>query len=180
MTFSLPSTSCLRKLPMTFSLPSTSCLLKLPLGIYDATAATTPQILHIWWTKTKRFWILKLLIKPISCKFTLNPFPFEWVLRALIDFTLSNARRFYSSMGNLLDGKGLMPLNLFISSLYTLYFIILFSLDNNILETSKRRAMFYNILSQIIILLEKLWPGCCTLKHCFFYVATSCVSKFKS
>ena len=36
-----------------------------------------------------------------------NPFPFEWVLRALIDFTLSNARRFYSSMGNLLDGKGL-------------------------------------------------------------------------
>ena len=36
-----------------------------------------------------------------------NPFTFEWVLRALIDFTLSNARRFYSSMGNLLDGKGL-------------------------------------------------------------------------
>ena len=28
--------------------------------------------------------------------------------QALIDFTLSNARRFYSSMGNLLDGKGLM------------------------------------------------------------------------
>ena len=27
--------------------------------------------------------------------------------RALIDFTLSNARRFYSSMGNSLDGKGL-------------------------------------------------------------------------
>ena len=38
---------------------------------------------------------------------TVNPFPFEWVLRALIDFTLSNARRFYSSMGNLLDGKEL-------------------------------------------------------------------------
>ena len=36
-----------------------------------------------------------------------NPFPFEWVLRALNDFTLSNARRFYSSMGNILDGKGL-------------------------------------------------------------------------
>ena len=29
------------------------------------------------------------------------------MLRALIDFTLSNARRFYSSMGNLLDRKGL-------------------------------------------------------------------------
>ena len=29
------------------------------------------------------------------------------MLRALIDFTLSNARRFYSSTGNLLDGKGL-------------------------------------------------------------------------
>ena len=38
----------------------------------------------------------------------INPFPFEWVLRALIDFTLSNARRFYSSMGNLLDRKGLI------------------------------------------------------------------------
>ena len=36
-----------------------------------------------------------------------NPFPSKWVLRALIDFTLSNARRFYSSMGNLLDRKGL-------------------------------------------------------------------------
>ena len=36
----------------------------------------------------------------------INPFPLERVLRALIDFTLSNARRFYSSMGNLLDGKG--------------------------------------------------------------------------
>ena len=37
----------------------------------------------------------------------LNPFPSKCVLRALIDFTLSNARRFYSSMGNLLDRKGL-------------------------------------------------------------------------
>ena len=37
----------------------------------------------------------------------INLFPFERVLRALIDFTLSNARRFYSSMGNFLDGKGL-------------------------------------------------------------------------
>ena len=36
-----------------------------------------------------------------------NPFPSKRVLRALIDFTLSNARRFYSSMGNLLDRKGL-------------------------------------------------------------------------
>ena len=33
---------------------------------------------------------------------------FNRVLRALTDFTLSNARRFYSSMGNPLDGKGLM------------------------------------------------------------------------
>ena len=39
----------------------------------------------------------------------INPFPSKWVLRALIDFTLSNARRFYSSMGNLLDRKGLKP-----------------------------------------------------------------------
>ena len=36
-----------------------------------------------------------------------NPLTAEWVLRALTDLTLSNARRFYSSMGNLLDGKGL-------------------------------------------------------------------------
>ena len=32
----------------------------------------------------------------------------EWALRALIYFTLSNARRFYSWMGNPLDGKGLI------------------------------------------------------------------------
>ena len=37
-----------------------------------------------------------------------NPLTAEWALRALRDFTLSNARRFYSSMGNPLDGKGLM------------------------------------------------------------------------
>ena len=38
----------------------------------------------------------------------INPLTAEWALRALIDFTLSNARRFYSSMGNPLDGKGLL------------------------------------------------------------------------
>ena len=38
-----------------------------------------------------------------------------------------------------------------ISSLYILDPIILLSLDNDVLETSKRRAMFYNILSQIFI-----------------------------
>ena len=36
-----------------------------------------------------------------------NALTVEWALRALIDFTLSNARRFYSSMGNPLAGKGL-------------------------------------------------------------------------
>ena len=41
--------------------------------------------------------------------------------------------------------------NLFISSLYILDFIILLSLDNDVLETSKRRAMLCNILSQIFI-----------------------------
>ena len=39
------------------------------------------------------------------CSF--NPLTAELALRALIDFTLSNARRFYSSMGNPLNGKGL-------------------------------------------------------------------------
>ena len=39
--------------------------------------------------------------------------------------------------------------NLSISSLYILDFIISLSLDNDVLETSKRRAMFCNILSQI-------------------------------
>ena len=39
------------------------------------------------------------------------------------------------------------------SSLHYIYSIsyILLSLDNDVLETSKRRAMFYNILSQIFI-----------------------------
>ena len=39
-----------------------------------------------------------------------NPLTAERALRALIDFTPSNARRFYSSMGNPLDGKGLITL----------------------------------------------------------------------
>ena len=41
------------------------------------------------------------------CFFPINLLTAEWTLRALIDFTLSNARRFYWSTGNPLDGKGL-------------------------------------------------------------------------
>ena len=41
--------------------------------------------------------------------------------------------------------------NLFISSLHILDFIILLSLDNDVLETSKHRAVLCNILSQIFI-----------------------------
>ena len=37
----------------------------------------------------------------------LKPLTAEWALRALIVFTLSNARRIFSSMGNPLAGKGL-------------------------------------------------------------------------
>ena len=66
---------------------------------------------------SKPIWALKDNNKPFNIKWRIikqcrpyvpiNPFPSKWVLRALIDFTLSNARRFYSSMGNLLDRKGL-------------------------------------------------------------------------
>ena len=49
-----------------------------------------------------------LLFNHVKNYVPINPFPAEWVLRALIDFTLSSARRFYSSMGNPLDGKGLI------------------------------------------------------------------------
>ena len=42
----------------------------------------------------------------------LNPLTAERALRAPKDFTLSNARRFYSSMGNPLDGWGLSTLPL--------------------------------------------------------------------
>ena len=48
-----------------------------------------------------------MLTRPKKLKQLFIPFPAERVLRALRDFTLSNARRFYSSMGNTLDGKGL-------------------------------------------------------------------------
>ena len=41
----------------------------------------------------------------------LNPFTAVGAHRALIDFTLSNARRFYSSMGNALAAKGLMRIS---------------------------------------------------------------------
>jgi len=44
----------------------------------------------------------------IEIDWNFNPLTAEWALRALINFTLSNARRFYSSMGNPLDGKGLI------------------------------------------------------------------------
>ena len=51
--------------------------------------------------------VIALLLGIDSSTSIINPLTAEWALRALIDFTLSNARRFYSSNGNPLDGKGL-------------------------------------------------------------------------
>ena len=48
-----------------------------------------------------------LSINSIKNYVPINPLTAEWALRALIDFFLSNARRFYSSMGNPLAGQGL-------------------------------------------------------------------------
>ena len=65
-----------------------------------------------------KWWLLrykkKKCVNPLPNLFIpfLNPFPSKWVLRALIDFTLSNARRFYSSMANLLDRKGLIIMHI--------------------------------------------------------------------
>ena len=51
-----------------------------------------------------------------------------------------------------------MPFNLFISSLYILDFIILLSLDNDVRETSKRRAMFFLVFYRRIVL-SKVLPN---------------------
>ena len=62
----------------------------------------TKEIGGKWKAKRAIVWrILQL------CFFPINLLTAEWTLRALIDFTLSNARRFYWSTGNPLDGKGL-------------------------------------------------------------------------
>ena len=45
--------------------------------------------------------------RPASSAFLLNPSVSVSALMTLIDFTLSNARRFYSSMGNPSDTEGL-------------------------------------------------------------------------
>jgi len=49
---------------------------------------------------------LKIGINSVRNYVPINPLTAEWALRALKDFTLSNARRFYLSMGNPLAGKG--------------------------------------------------------------------------
>ena len=51
--------------------------------------------------------IFNNVMSPLTPYVPINPLTAEWALRALLDSTLSNARRFYSSMGNPLDGKGL-------------------------------------------------------------------------
>ena len=62
-----------------------------------------------WPQKQNQHWINS----PASVFISFKPYEFfspltaEWALRALIDFILSNARRFYSSMGNPFAGKGL-------------------------------------------------------------------------
>ena len=65
---------------------------------------------------------------------SVNPLTAKWALRALIEFTLSNARRFYSSMGNPLDGKGLttpkaVPINP-LTAERALRALIVFTLSN--------------------------------------------------
>ena len=53
----------------------------------------------------------------MSSNDTFNALTALGALRALIDFTLSNARRFYSSMGNPLPVKGLTASNVPINAL---------------------------------------------------------------
>ena len=66
----------------------------------------------VLWAAQLLLSVALLLFISISYKtFLINPLTVEWALRAPIDFTLSNARRFYSSMGNALDGKGLRSLD---------------------------------------------------------------------
>ena len=65
-----------------------------------------------------------------------NPLTAVWALRALIDFTLSNARRFYSSMGNPLAVKGLttsktVPLKREQNWVYFINWDIYFTLPSN-------------------------------------------------
>ena len=50
---------------------------------------------------------LLTIINNVKSYVLINPLTAEWALRTLMDFTLSSARRFYSSKGNPLDGKGL-------------------------------------------------------------------------
>ena len=65
----------------------------------------------------KKFQLVRLLkLSDLCSKINLTA---EWALRALIDFTLSNARRFYSSMGNPLDRKGLKSLIFFLFKQYS-------------------------------------------------------------
>ena len=64
--------------------------------------------------------ILIVMDTPMIVFFSINPLTAELVLRALIDFTLSNARRFYSSMGNPLAGKGLNIIN---NNLYPWFYL---------------------------------------------------------
>ena len=58
---------------------------------------------------------------------------------AFIDFTLSNTRRFYSSMGNPLGWKGLMAYNL-----YNLFFLIAFCLAFKLVVS---KSVFFPFLS---------------------------------
>jgi len=62
--------------------------------------------------KCSRYNILIKFSHPLTLELlsSFNPLTVEWVLRAFMDFTLANARRFYSPMGNPLDGKGLSNL----------------------------------------------------------------------
>ena len=73
-------------------------------GVAFSNSSMTPFSFN---SGAKRFSLSPLFLEGKLFSSFFNPLTAEWALRALIDFTLSNARRFYSSMENPLDGKGL-------------------------------------------------------------------------
>ena len=79
--------------------------------VFLGVSAATPTLPHSY--RGRGIWFFKQDFWPR----VLNPLTAKWALRALLDFTLASARRFYSSMGNPLAGKGLQRQKLPINSL---------------------------------------------------------------
>jgi len=106
--------------------------------------------------RMKLFIVNTTILMVLLESYFINPLTAKWGLRAHVDFTLSNSRRFYSSMGNPSAGKGLIYmlwfkfiLGLMCFKLVSILFAIVPDYGNKYMTKGNNRTSFKNFAPKL-------------------------------